>query len=53
VDDGIHDVETIRERVFSNVRALSDDQEDAVDGAIDRLVEKEILVYEGGTVKLQ
>jgi len=53
VDDGIHDAEAIRERVFSNVRALSDDQEDAVDGAIDRLVEKQILEYEGDTIGLR
>jgi len=38
VDDGLTDVEKIRDRVFSNVRALSDYQAGAVDDAIDRLV---------------
>ena len=40
VDDGINNVDPIRERVLANVRALSGDQEDAVDDAIGRLVEK-------------
>ena len=53
VDDGIDDVEVIRERVLSDVRALSDDQENAVDDAIERLVEKQILERDGGTVRLQ
>lgn len=53
VDDGINDVETVRERVLSNVRVLSDDQEDAVDDAIDRLIEKQILGREGLTVQHQ
>jgi hypothetical protein len=53
VDDGMDDIEAIRERVLSNVRMLSDDQEDAVDDAIDRLVEKRILEREGTTVRLQ
>lgn len=34
VDDGIDDVEVIRECVLSNVRMLSNDQKDAVDDAI-------------------
>jgi len=40
VDDGIDNVEVLRDRVLANVRALSDDQEDTVDEAIDRLVRK-------------
>jgi hypothetical protein len=53
VDDGIDDVEVIREHVLSNVRMLSDDQKHAVDDAIDRLVEKHILERDGATVRLQ
>ena len=52
VDDGLTDVGIIRDRVLSNVRALSDDQPDAVDDAIDRLVEKQILEREETTVRL-
>jgi len=33
------------------VRALSDDQEDTVDEAIDRLVAKQILERDGDTVR--
>lgn len=50
-DDGIDDIEAIRERVDSNVRTLSDNQEDAVDGAIDRLVAKQILERAGDVIK--
>jgi len=39
---GIDNVEVLRDRVLANVRALSDDQEDTVDEAIDRLVAKQI-----------
>ena len=53
VDDGIDDVEVIRECVLSNVRMLSDDQKKAVDDAIDRLVDKHILDRDGATVRLQ
>jgi hypothetical protein len=53
VDDGLTDVEKIRERVLSIVRALSDDQMDAVNDAIARLVEKQILEREETTVRLQ
>ena len=51
VDDGIDDIDTIRERVLSDVRVLSDDQEDAVVDAIDRLVTKQILERDGETVR--
>ena len=53
VDDGIDEVEAIRERVLSNVRTLSDDQKEAVDDAIDRMVDKHILDRDGATVQLQ
>jgi len=52
VDDGIDDVEVIREHVLPNVRMLSDDQKHAVDDAIDRLVDKHILKRDGATVRL-
>ncbi|MFC7138502.1 hypothetical protein ACFQMA_01470 [Halosimplex aquaticum] len=53
VDEGITDVELIRERVRSTVRALSDAQNDAVDDAIDRLVAKQILDRDGEMVTRQ
>jgi len=53
VDDGIDTVDAIRERVLANVRALSDDQEDAVDDAIDRLVAKQVLERDGDTIRLR
>jgi len=53
VDDGLNDVEDIRERVLSNVRTVSDDQVDTVDDAIARLVEKQILEWQGDTVQLR
>ena len=52
VDDGINNVEAIRERVLSNVRAFSGDQKDAIDDAIDRLVGKQILERDGDTIRL-
>ena len=51
MDDGIDDIDTIRERVLSNVRVLSDNQEDAVADAIDRLCTKQILERDGETVR--
>jgi hypothetical protein len=53
VDEGINGVEAIQERALSNVRALSGDQEDAVNDAIERLVTKDILEYDGETVRLR
>ncbi|MFU1782962.1 hypothetical protein ACM16X_16425 [Haloarcula japonica] len=53
VDDGLTDVESIRGRVLSNVRALADDQADAVDEAITRLVEKQILDRHEDTVQFR
>ncbi|GAB6878335.1 hypothetical protein JCM17823_06090 [Halorubrum gandharaense] len=53
VDDGIDNVEAIREQVLENVRAVSDDQEDAVDDAIDRLVAKQVLEQDGDTIRLR
>ncbi|MDS0223489.1 hypothetical protein NDI54_19295 [Haloarcula sp. S1AR25-5A] len=53
VDDGIDTVDAIRERVLANVRALSDDQEDPVDDAIERLVAKQVLKHDGDTIRLR
>jgi hypothetical protein len=53
VDDGLTDLKSIRERVVTNVRALSTDQGDAVDEAIDRLTVKQILELDGDTVRLR
>ena len=52
MDDGIHDIDTIRERVLSNVRSLSQDTENEIDAAIDRLTEKQILERSDNTVRL-
>ena len=52
VDDGIHDIDAIRERVFSDVRSLSQDIENEIDAAIDRLTEKQILKRRDDTVRL-
>jgi hypothetical protein len=53
IDDGLSDVEEIRNQVVSNVRALSDDRADAVDDAIARLAEKQILERYGDAVQIQ
>lgn len=51
VDDGVTDVDAVRERVQSEVRALSDEQHDATDEAIRRLTTKQILDRDGQTVR--
>lgn len=51
VDDGIS-VDAIRQPVLANVWALSDGQENAVDDAIGRLVETQILERDGKTVRI-
>lgn len=53
VDDGIDDIEAIRERVLANVRVLSDDQASTVDEAIDRLVAKQVLDRDGDAIRLR
>jgi hypothetical protein len=52
VDDGLRDVQTIRDRVATDVRTVSGDQMAAVDAAIDRLTNKHILQRDGDTVEL-
>lgn len=51
VDDEVHEVDRIRERVLTTVQALSTDDTEAVDQGIDRLVEKGILDRTGKTVR--
>jgi hypothetical protein len=51
VEDGIDNIDAIRERALTNVRTLSDDQQNAVDDAIDRLVAKQILERDGDTIR--
>lgn len=52
VDDGVHDVGRIQDRVLDTVRALDADDEAAVSAGIDRLVTKQILARTGNTVHL-
>lgn len=51
-DDGLRDVQAIRDRVTTDVRTVSGDQMAAVDAAIDRLADKQILQRDGDTVEL-
>jgi cyclophilin family peptidyl-prolyl cis-trans isomerase len=53
VDDGMDTTEAIQERVHSNVRALSNDQMDSVERALERLVDKQILKRDETTVRLR
>jgi len=50
VDDGIDDIKLIGEHILSNVRALSEDQKDATNEAINRLITKRILKRQEDTV---
>jgi len=51
-NDGLRDVQAIRDRVATDVRTVSANQMAAVDAAIDRLAEKQILQRDGDTVEL-
>jgi len=51
VDDGVRDIGAIQDRVLANIRVLSDEQEEEVDRAIERLVEKQILESDGDIVR--
>lgn len=53
VDDGIHDVDAIREQVLSNVQSLSEDEGNEVYADIERLTRKQILERDGETVLLK
>lgn len=52
IDDGLNDIEAIREQVSSNVRALGSGSTDAINDAINRLCKKQILTRDGGVVRL-
>lgn len=52
VEEGTTDIAQLREQTLSTVRTLSDDQEDAVEAAIDRLVAKGVLELHGNSVRL-
>jgi len=49
---GLNDIQAIREQVSSNVRALDSDSDDAINDAINRLCEKQILMWDGEIVQL-
>ena len=53
VDDGVQDTAAIRERVWSHVQVLSEAEGGPVEHAIDRLVEKQVLIRDGQTVRVQ
>jgi len=52
IDDGLNDLQAIREQVSSNVRALDSDSDDAINDAINRLCKKQILTRDGEIVQL-
>jgi hypothetical protein len=52
IDEGLTDIEAIREQVSSNVRALGSDSDDAINDAINRLCKKQIITRDGGIVRL-
>jgi len=51
IDDGLNNIEALREQVRSNVRALGSDSEDAINDAINRLCKKQILTRDGKIVR--
>ena len=53
VDDGVQDIEAVRERVFSRVQTLSETDQAPVEQAIERLVDKQVLTRDGQTVRVQ
>jgi hypothetical protein len=50
VEDGVQDLDAIRNRVVSTVRAVSEDEDVAVEDAVERLVDKQILSRDGRTI---
>jgi hypothetical protein len=50
-DDGLTDRKSIHDAAVATVRALSDDQREAVDAGIERLVRKRVLDSDGDTVR--
>jgi hypothetical protein len=52
VDDGLHEVRPIRERVVARVQSLSIENTDEVDAGIERLVQKHILAWDSEVVRM-
>lgn len=52
VDGGTHDLAALEKQTRADVRSLSDDDGDAVERGLDRLVQKEILRRAGQSVRL-
>ena len=53
IEDGLHEDEEIHDAVLSNVRELSDDNQQAVSEAINRLIEKEIVERDNDSLRLK
>lgn len=53
IDDGLHEDEEIQDAVLSNVRVLSDDDQQAVSEAIDRLIEKQLIERDSDSLRLK
>lgn len=53
IEDSLHEDEEIYDAVLSNVRALSDDDQQPVSEAIDRLIEKEIVERDNDSLRLK
>lgn len=51
VDDGVHEVERIRDRVLERVETLPGEETTKVDAGIERLVRKRVLTRENGAVR--
>jgi len=52
IDDGLNDIQVIREQVSSNVRALDSDSDEAINDTINWLCKKQILTRDGEIVQL-
>jgi hypothetical protein len=52
IDDGLHEVTPIRERVVARVQSLSIENTDEVDAGIERLVQKHILARNSDVVRM-
>jgi hypothetical protein len=51
IDEGSSDIETIRGRVLADVRALSAEDDEMVDAAVERLVRKRVLDSDDGAIR--
>ncbi|UHQ98310.1 hypothetical protein HYG81_19760 (plasmid) [Natrinema zhouii] len=50
IEDGLHENEGIQDAVLSNVQTLSDNEQQAVSEAADRLIEKQIVEPDNGSL---